>query len=339
MRSFASDNNSGVHPLVMEALNRANQNHAVGYGDDPWTEEAVQKIREAFTPDCEPLFVFNGTGSNVVALQLCTSPYNSILCAETAHIYVDECGAPVRMTGCQIRPILTPDGKLTPELLRPYLCNFGEQHHSQPGVVYISQCTELGTVYKPEEIRALADMIHPYGMFLHMDGARLANACVALEKSFREMTVDCGVDVLSFGGTKNGLMMGECVVIFNPALKDKARFVRKQSAQLASKLRFLSCQFTAYLTDELWRKNAIHANRMAQKLYVALKDLPEVHFTQPVESNQLFLTLPRPVIDRLLQKYFFYFWNEAANEIRLVTSFDTTDEDIATFVRDVKSCF
>lgn len=323
----------------MEALNRANQNHAVGYGDDPWTEEAVQKIREAFTPDCEPLFVFNGTGSNVVALQLCTSPYNSILCAETAHIYVDECGAPVRMTGCQIRPILTPDGKLTPELLRPYLCNFGEQHHSQPGVVYISQCTELGTVYKPEEIRALADMIHPYGMFLHMDGARLANACVALEKSFREMTVDCGVDVLSFGGTKNGLMMGECVVIFNPALKDKARFVRKQSAQLASKLRFLSCQFTAYLTDELWRKNAIHANRMAQKLYVALKDLPEVHFTQPVESNQLFLTLPRPVIDRLLQKYFFYFWNEAANEIRLVTSFDTTDEDIATFVRDVKSCF
>ena len=214
MKSFASDNNSGVHPLVMEALNRANQNHAVGYGDDPWTEEAVQKIREAFTPDCEPLFVFNGTGSNVVALQLCTSSYNSILCAETAHIYVDECGAPVRMTGCQIRPILTPDGKLTPELLRPYLCNFGEQHHSQPGVVYISQCTELGTVYKPEEIRALADMIHPYGMFLHMDGARLANACVALEKSFREMTVDCGVDVLSFGGTKNGLMMGECVVIF-----------------------------------------------------------------------------------------------------------------------------
>lgn len=339
MRSFASDNNSGVHPLVMEALNRANQNHAVGYGDDPWTEEAVQKIREAFTPDCEPLFVFNGTGSNVVALQLCTSPYNSILCAETAHIYVDECGAPVRMTGCQIRPILTPDGKLTPELLRPYLCNFGEQHHSQPGVVYISQCTELGTVYKPEEIRALADMIHPYGMFLHMDGARLANACVALEKSFREMTVDCGVDVLSFGGTKNGLMMGECVVIFNPALKDKARFVRKQSAQLASKLRFLSCQFTAYLTDELWRKNATHANRMAQKLYAALKDLPKVHFTQPVESNQLFLTLPRPVIDRLLQKYFFYFWNEVANEIRLVTSFDTTDEDIATFVRDVKSCF
>ena len=338
MRSFASDNNSGVHPQVMEALRLANCDHAVGYGDDPWTEEAIGKIREAFTPDCEPLFVFNGTGCNVVALQLCTSSFNSILCAETAHIYVDECGAPARMTGCQIRPILTRDGKLTPELIRPYLCNFGEQHHSQPGALYISQCTELGTVYKPEEIRALADAIHPYGMYLHMDGARLANACVALGRSFKELTVDCGVDVLSFGGTKNGLMMGECVVIFNAALKDKARFVRKQSAQLASKLRFLSCQFTAYLTDELWKKNALHANRMAQKLYDALKVLPEVHFTQAMESNQLFLTLPRPVIDRLLQKYFFYFWNEAANEIRLVTSFDTTEEDIEVFVQDVKSC-
>lgn len=338
MRSFASDNNSGVHPLVMEALLRANHDHAVGYGDDPWTEEAVGKIREEFTPDCEPLFVFNGTGSNVVALQLCTSSYNSILCAETAHIYVDECGAPVRMTGCQIRPIQTPDGKLTPELVRPYLCNFGEQHHSQPGALYISECTELGTVYTPEEVRALADLVHAYGMYLHMDGARLANACVALGKSFRELTVDCGVDVLSFGGTKNGLMMGECVVVFNPALKGKAYFVRKQSAQLASKLRFLSCQFTAYLTDDLWRKNAEHANAMARRLYEELRAVPGVHFTQRMESNQLFLTLPRPVIDRLHQKYFFYFWNEPANEIRLVTSFDTTEEDVAELVAEVRSC-
>lgn len=338
MRSFASDNNSGVHPLVMEALLRANHDHAVGYGDDPWTEEAVGKIRGEFTPDCEPLFVFNGTGSNVVALQLCTSSYNSILCAETAHIYVDECGAPVRMTGCQIRPIQTPDGKLTPGLVRPYLCNFGEQHHSQPGALYISECTELGTVYTPEEVRALADLIHAYGMYLHMDGARLANACVALGKSFRELTVDCGVDVLSFGGTKNGLMMGECVVVFNPALKGKAYFVRKQSAQLASKLRFLSCQFTAYLTDDLWRKNAEHANAMARRLYEELRAVPGVHFTQRMESNQLFLTLPRPVIDRLHQKYFFYFWNESANEIRLVTSFDTTEEDVAELVAEVRSC-
>lgn len=336
MRSFASDNNSGVHPLVMEALNRVNRDHAVGYGDDPWTEEAVRKIREAFTPDCEPLFVFNGTGSNAVALQLCTRPYNSIICAETAHIYVDECGAPARMTGCQIRPIATPDGKLTPDLVRPYLCHFGEQHHSQPGAIYISQCSELGTVYKPDELRALTDLAHRHGMYVHMDGARLANACAALNLGFRELTVDCGIDILSFGGTKNGLMLGESVVVFNPALKKEAYFVRKQSAQLASKLRYLSCQFTAYLTDSLWLKNATHANRMAKILYDGLKELPGVHFTQKVESNQLFLTMPRPVIDELLKDYFFYFWDEAIHEIRFVTSFDTTEEDIGQLLQSVK---
>lgn len=336
MRSFASDNNSGVHPLVMEALNRANSDHAVGYGDDPWTEEAVRKIREAFTPDCEPLFVFNGTGSNAVALQLCTRPYNSIICAETAHIYVDECGAPARMTGCKIRPIATPDGKLTPDLVRPYLCHFGEQHHSQPGAIYISQCSELGTVYKPDELRALTDLAHRHGMYVHMDGARLANACAALNLGFRELTVDCGIDILSFGGTKNGLMLGESVVVFNPALKKEAYFVRKQSAQLASKLRYLSCQFTAYLTDSLWLKNAAHANRMAKILYDGLKELPGAHFTQKVESNQLFLTMPRPVIDELLKDYFFYFWDEAIHEIRFVTSFDTTEEDIEQLLQSVK---
>lgn len=336
MRSFASDNNSGVHPLVMEALNRANQDHAVGYGDDSWTEEAVCKIKEAFTPDCEPLFVFNGTGSNAVALQLCTRSYNSIICAETAHIYVDECGAPARMTGCQIRPVATPDGKLTPDLIRPYLCNFGEQHHSQPGAIYISQCTELGTIYKPEEIRALTELAHQHGMYVHMDGARLANACATLKLGFKELTVDCGIDILSFGGTKNGLMMGESVIIFNPALKKEAPFVRKQSAQLASKQRYLSCQFTAYLTDNLWLKNATHANEMAQLLYKGLKELPGVHFTQKMESNQLFLTMPRPAIDELMKSHFFYFWNEEIDEIRFVTSFDTTEEDIEALLQTLR---
>ena len=336
MRSFASDNNSGVHPQVMEALDRANRDHAVGYGDDPWTEAAVRKIREALTPDCEPLFVFNGTGSNAVALQLCTRPYNSIICAETAHIYVDECGAPARMTGCQIRPVATPDGKLTPDLVRPYLCHFGEQHHSQPGAIYISQCSELGTVYKPDELRALTDLAHRHSMYVHMDGARLANACAALNLGFRELTVDCGIDILSFGGTKNGLMLGESVIVFNPSLKKEACFVRKQSAQLASKLRYLSCQFTAYLTDSLWLRNAAHANRMAKILYAGLKGLPGVHFTQKVESNQLFLTMPRPVIDELLKDYFFYFWDETIHEIRFVTSFDTTEEDIGQLLQSVK---
>lgn len=332
MRSFASDNNSGVHPAVMEALMQANRNHALGYGDDPWTEEAVRKIKETFTADCEPLFVFNGTGSNVVALQLMTKSYHSILCAETAHIYVDECGAPVKMTGCQIRPVTTPDGKLSPELILPYLHGFGDQHHSQPGAVYLSQCTELGTVYTPEELKAITSLAHQYGMRVHMDGARIANACAALNLSLKTLTVDCGIDVLSFGGTKNGLMMGECVVIFDDTLKAEARFVRKQSAQLASKMRYLSCQFTAYLTNELWLKNASHANAMARRLYEALKDFPGVCFTQKMQSNQLFLTMPRSVIDRMLQSYFFYFWNEENNEIRLVTSFDTTEEDIDQFI-------
>lgn len=240
------------------------------------------------------------------------------------------------MTGCQIRPVATPDGKLTPELVRPYLCHFGEQHHSQPGVFYISQCTELGTVYRPDEIRALTELAHRHGMYVHMDGARLANACAALNLSFRQLTVDCGIDILSFGGTKNGLMLGESVIIFNPALKKEACFVRKQSAQLASKLRYLSCQFTAYLTDDLWLKNASHANRMAQLLYAGLKELPGVRFTQKVESNQLFLTMPRPVIDNLLKDYFFYFWNEEENEIRFVTSFDTTEQDIEELLRAIR---
>ena len=240
------------------------------------------------------------------------------------------------MTGCQIRPVATPDGKLTPELVRPYLCHFGEQHHSQPGAFYISQCTELGTVYRPDEIRALTELAHRHGMYVHMDGARLANACAALNLSFMQLTVDCGIDILSFGGTKNGLMLGESVIIFNPALKKEACFVRKQSAQLASKLRYLSCQFTAYLTDDLWLKNASHANRMAQLLYAGLKELPGVRFTQKVESNQLFLTMSRPVIDNLLKDYFFYFWNEEENEIRFVTSFDTTEQDIEELLHAIR---
>ncbi|NCC09252.1 MAG: low specificity L-threonine aldolase [Bacteroidia bacterium] len=333
MRSFASDNNSGVHPLVMDALSRVNQNHALGYGDDQWTREAVVQLKRAFSEDAEPLFVFNGTGSNVVALQLMTRPYQSILCAETAHIYVDECGAPVKMTGCQIRPIATPDGKLTPELIAPYLQGFGDQHHSQPKAIYLSQCTELGTVYTVEELKRLTAYAHQYGMYVHMDGARLANACATLGLSLKAITTHCDIDVLSFGGTKNGLMMGECVLIFNPELQAEARFVRKQSAQLASKMRYLSCQFTAYLSDSLWLKNASHANDMALKLYQVLKAYPGAEFTQKVESNQLFLTLPRQVIDHLLSSYFFYFWNESKNEIRLVTSFDTTEADVDDFIQ------
>ncbi|MCI6875125.1 MAG: aminotransferase class V-fold PLP-dependent enzyme [Parabacteroides sp.] len=339
MRSFASDNNSGVHPLVMEAIAKANDNHAVGYGDDPWTAAATDKIRAVFGPSADPFFVFNGTGANSVALQAVTRPFNSILCATTAHIYVDECGAPARMTGCAVTPIPTPDGKLTPELIRPYLCNFGVCHHSQPKAVYISQVSELGTVYTIEEVRALADLLHAYHMYLHMDGARLANACAHLNCTMKQVTVDAGVDILSFGGTKNGMMMGESVISFRPEISENLAFYRKQSAQLASKLRYLSAQFIPYLTDNLWLENALRANISAEKLADVLRQYPEIHFTQAVESNQLFFTIPEKPLKRLQEKYFFYMWNEANREARLVTSWDTSGEDIARFEQDLKEAF
>ena len=337
MRSFGSDNNSGVHPEVMEALALANAGHAAGYGDDLWTQRFEQKIRETFGGQAEGLIVFNGTGANSVALQLLTRPYNSILCAETAHIWVDECGAPCRMTGCQITAIPTSAGKLTPEMIRPYLWGKGDPHHSQPGAIYISNLTEVGTLYTPEEIRALADFAHSEGMMLCLDGARLANAAVALDVPLCALTTDCGVDVLSFGGTKNGLMLGEAVVVLNPRLRREARFIRKQSAQLASKMRYLSCQLDAYLTNELWRRNAAHANRMARILHDELSAIAGIEFLYPVEGNMLFLRMPQAWGQALRRDYFFYFMNEAAGELRLVTSFDTTEEDIRGLVATLQT--
>lgn len=339
MRSFASDNNSGVHPLVMDAIFTANADHAVGYGDDPWTAKATEMIRQVFGQEAYPFFVFNGTGANSVALQAVTRSFNSIICAETAHIFVDECGAPARMTGCTVTAIPTPDGKLTPELIKPKLHNFGVCHHSQPKVVYISQVSELGTVYTVEEVKAIADLLHSYDMYLHMDGARLANACAYLNCSMKQLTVDAGVDILSFGGTKNGMMMGEAVIAFRPELAENLQYYRKQSAQLASKQRYLSAQFIPYLENNLWLENAMKANISAQKLAEVLSQYPQIQFTQKVESNQLFFTIPSEALKQLQEKYFFYMWNEAINEARLVTSWDTSGEDIASFEQSLKEVF
>lgn len=334
MRSFASDNNSSVHPKIMEAIIAANKDHALAYGEDEWTREAEKMVKAQFGRECELYFVFNGTGSNTMALQMMTRPYHIIFCAETAHISVDECGAPGKATGCFMRTISTPDGKLTPALLQPFMNNFGIEHHSQPGAVYISQCSELGTIYTPQELKTLSEFVHAYGMRLHIDGARLSNAAAALGISLEEAAY--GADTLTLGGTKNGLMGAECVVVFDKTLIKEARYARKQSCQLASKMRYLSCQFTAFLTDELWRKNALQANAMAQRLYEALKVMPDISFTQTPESNQLFLIMPREKEDKLLEKYFFYFWDESRNEIRFVTSFDTTEEDIKNLIADIK---
>ncbi len=338
MRSFASDNNSGVHPRVMEAIGEANADHAAGYGDDPWTMRAEAALKDVFGERAEPFIVFNGTGANSVALQAATRPFNSILCADTAHIYVDECGAPSRMTGCQLTPIATPDGKLTPELIRPHLHNFGVPHHSQPKAVYISQVSELGTVYTVEEVRILADLLHSYGIYLHMDGARLANACAYLGCAMKEITVDAGVDLLSFGGTKNGMMMGEAVITFRPEIAENMKYHRKQSAQLASKMRYLSAQFLPYL-DGLWLENASRANESAARLATVFAKYPQINFTQKPETNQIFCTVPAEALAKLRERYFFYIWNEEAGEARFVTSWDTTTEDIADFGRLLAEIF
>lgn len=332
MRSFGSDNNSGVHPRIMQAIAEANTNHTVAYGDDAWTRHAEDAVRELLgEKEIQPMFVFNGTGANVVALQACLLPFHSIICASTAHIAVDECGAPAKFTGCVLKEIVTPDGKLTPELVRPLLHGFGFEHHSQPKVIAISQTTELGTAYTPGELKALAGLAHEHDMYLFVDGTRMANACDNLDVSLREITVDCGVDIFTLGGTKNGLMMGEAIVPLREELAENLKYFRKQTTQLYSKMRFISAQFIPYLKEGIWLDNARRSNAAAQRLATEMKKIG-VELTQKVESNQLFFILPKEITDKLLERYFFYSWDEERDESRLVCSWDTTDKDIDEFI-------
>jgi len=337
MKSFASDNNSGIHPRIMQAIVDANQEHAVGYGDDEWTRKADAAFRNLFGEDVQPYYVFNGTGSNSVALQSLTRSFQSIICADTAHIYTDECGASAKATGAVLTPIETPDGKLTPELIARGFEGIGVQHHSQPRVVSIAQSTEMGTVYTVEELKTLCDFAHAHNLYVHMDGSRLANACAHLGAGLRELSRDCGVDILSLGGTKNGMMMGEAVIAFRPEWNESLMYLRKQSAQLYSKMRYLSAQYIAYFQDGLWLQNATHANAMAEYLAAQIRDLPGVRFTQKVEVNSLYLILPQEVIKKMLEHYFFYMWDENTNEIRLVCSWDTTQSEVDAFAGRLKS--
>ena len=279
----------------------------------------------------EPFFLFNGTGANVVALQACTLPFHSIVCAATAHIAVDECGAPVKLTGASLKEINTPDGKLTPELVRPHLHGFGFEHHSQPRVIAISQTTELGTAYTPDEIKALAELAHAHEMLLFVDGTRIANACAMLGLSLREMIIDCGVDIFTLGGTKNGLMFGEVLVPLREELAQHIRYYRKQTTQLYSKMRYIAAQFIPYLREDLWLENASRSNAAAQMLYREMSRVKGIEITQKVESNAIFFILPKSITDRLRERYFFYDWDESRNEMRLVCSWDTTEEDIRQF--------
>jgi threonine aldolase len=332
MRSFGSDNNSGVHPLMLQAIIDANKDHTIGYGDDVWTRKAEKAVKRLIgKEDIEPLFVFNGTGANVTALQACTLPFHHIICASTAHIAVDECGAPVKFTGCALKEIVTSDGKLTPGMVRPLLHGFGVEHHSQPKVIAISQTTEMGTVYTPREITLLADLAHEHGMYLFVDGTRMANACAFLNVSVKEMTVDCGVDIFTFGGTKNGLMVGEVLVPLRKELAENIRYYRKQTTQLYSKMRFVSAQFIPYFNEGIWLENATKSNAAAQKLAAGMRKVG-VELTQDVQSNAVFFTLMEEETTLLRERYFFYDWDGERNERRLVCSWDTTEEDIAGFI-------
>jgi threonine aldolase len=335
-RSFASDNNAGVHPQIMEAIAAANDGHAIAYGDDPYTARAVKLFRSQLGKDAEVYFVFGGTGANVLGLKAATESHHAIICAETAHIMVDECGAPEKFTGCKLIGIATSDGKINVDQIKPLLHEVGFEHHVQPRVISVSQATEMGTVYTPRELKTLSNFAHDNGMLLHVDGARIANAAASLNVKLKAITMDAGVDILSFGGAKNGMMYGEAVVFFNKTLAKDFKYTRKQGTHLPSKMRFISAQFEALLSNDLWRQNAEHANRMAQVLARELARVPQITITQKVEANGVFAIVPKKHVPLLQKQYFFYVWNEETSEVRLMTSFDTTEEDIADFVGLVK---
>jgi threonine aldolase len=334
-RSFASDNNAGVHPEIIEAVAAANDGHVVAYGDDPFTARAVKVFQKHFGKDIAVYFVFGGTGANVLGLKAITNTYEAVICAETAHINVDECGAPEKFTGCKLLNVRTPDGKIRVDQIKPFLHGVGFEHHVQPRVISVSQATEMGTVYTKSELKTLARFAHDHNMLLHVDGARIANAAVSLNASLKEITVDAGVDVLSFGGAKNGMMYGEAVVFLNKKLGEGFKYIRKQGMHLPSKMRFISSQFEALLAGDLWKRSATHANRMARVLASELEKAG-LKLTQPVESNGVFAVIPEKYIPALQKKYFFYVWNEEISECRFMASFDTTEEDIHDFVSLVR---
>ena len=331
-RGFASDNNSGIHPAILEAIQNVNVGHVAGYGDDIYTQNAINEFKKIFGNEIEVFFVFNGTGANILSITNSTNSFNSVICAATAHIFVDECGAPEKASGCKLIPITTKDGKLTPELIKPQLLGFGFEHHSQPKLISISQVTELGTVYEVDEIKAICKLAHQHGMLVHMDGARIANAAVSLNLPFNAFTNDAGIDVLSFGGTKNGMMFGEAVIFFNKELAENAKYIRKQSTQLYSKMRFIAAQFSAYFANDLWKINAAHANKMASVLAGKLVEIG-IPITQKVSANGIFALLDDEIRDKLQKEYFFYPWDESNHEVRWMTSFDTAPDDIDSFCK------
>ncbi|BDZ64468.1 threonine aldolase family protein [Agromyces mangrovi Wang et al. 2018] len=351
LRGFASDNYSGVHPEVLQAIANANDGHQIAYGEDVYTTRLQEVFAQHFGEGVHAFPVFNGTGANVTGLQAMLPRWGAVVCTSTAHIHTDEGGAPERVAGLKLLPVPTPDGKLTPELIDREAWGWGDEHRAQPLVVSITQTTELGTAYTVDEVRAIADHVHERGMKLHMDGARIANAAATLDVPLRDFTTDAGVDVLSFGGTKNGLLYGEAIVVLSDdALElagttgpDSIRYLRKLNMQLTSKMRFVSAQLIALLEGDLWLRNARHSNTMATRLRAALEagvaagELPGLDFSQPTQSNAVFATLPTGVADRLRDVFRFYDWDAARGEVRWMCAFDTLADDVDAFVAAIRT--
>ncbi|MBC6459152.1 low specificity L-threonine aldolase [Actinomadura sp. HBU206391] len=331
VRGFASDNHAGVHPEVLAALGAANGGHQAAYGEDVYTAGLRDVFREHFGERTEVYPVFNGTGANVVGLQAMCDRWGAVVCTGDAHLNLDECGAPEKLAGLKLLAVPAADGKLTPELIGARVRGMAGQHHAQPQVVSLTQSTELGTVYTAEEIMAICAHAHDLGMLVHVDGSRLANAAASLDLPLRAFTTDVGVDVLSFGGTKNGLLLGEAIVVLNPDAVRGTVFLRKAATQLASKMRFVSAQLLALLEGDLWLRNARHSNAMAQRLATAIADLPGVSVVRPVQANAVFAVIPPDVADRVRKRFSFHTWDEATGEARLMTAFDTTEDDVDAF--------
>ncbi len=336
MKMFMSDNNSGVHPKVMEAMLNVNSGHDYSYGNDNTTKEAINKIKEQLGADVDVYFVTTGTAANVIGLSGLLMSYEAVVCANTAHINVDECGALEKFSGAKILQIPTENGKICGEGVKSFLHSLGDEHQSQPRIISISQTTETGTLYSIEEIKELAEFAHENNMLLHIDGARIANAVVALDTTFKEMITDTGVDLLSFGGTKNGMMIGEAIVSLNKDLSKAFKFYRKQGMQLLSKMRFVSAQFVAYLSGDLWRENALNANNMGKYFASSLSGISGITLKSEPETNMIFAYMEKDLIKSLQKKFDFYVIDEETNLVRLVTSFDTNKEDIDKFIKFAK---
>lgn len=340
MKGFGSDNHAGVHPELLKAILAANSAHAPSYGTDDYSEKAIDKFKEHFGPQTEVFFVFNGTAANVLSLRFLAERHESILCSDVSHLNLDECGAPEFFAG-KLVTVKTIEGKMSLSDLKASLVRRGDQHYTQSRVVSLTQPTELGTCYSLLEIREICEWAHTEGMRVHMDGARLTNALIHLNCNFKEMTTDLGVDVVSFGGTKNGFMMGEAILVLSPELnsaaKKKLKYIRKQAAQLPSKTRFISCQFNRYLTEGLYTQIAAHSCAMAERLYQGVLKVPQAKITAARQSNAVFVTVPKPWVKQLKEKYFFYVWNETTFECRLMTSWDTEPSEIDGFTAILKN--